>query len=51
MFDSGQYDSVRSVPQFTPNIFVTMAAYWAPDPPILKAFLATFLSFYIDICQ
>ena len=46
MFDSWQYDSDRSTPQYEFNMFVIMAT----DPPPLKAFLAT-LSFYIQFCQ
>ena len=46
MFDSWQYNSDRSAPQYEFNIFVTTAT----DPRTLKAFLAT-LSFYIQFCQ
>ena len=36
------YDSTKCAPQYEPTSSVTMATYWVPDLPILKAFLATF---------
>ena len=42
MFDTLQQDSTKCALQYGLNSFVTMATYWVPDLPILKAFLATF---------
>ena len=42
MFDSLQYDSTNCAPQYELKSSVTMATYWVPVLPILKAFLATF---------
>ena len=38
MFDTLQYDSTKCALQYQFNSFVTMATYWVPDLPILKAF-------------
>ena len=47
MFDSLQKDSTKCAPQYNLNIFVTIAAYWVPDLPNIKGFLATFgISFH-----
>jgi len=48
MFDSWQYNSARSAPQYEFNI--TRICYHGNSPRTLKAFLAT-LGFYIHICQ
>ena len=48
MFDSLQYDSTKCAPQYELNSFVTMATYWVPDLPNIKAYLATFV-FHFDI--
>ena len=42
MFDSLQYDSTKCAPQYLLSSFVTMATYWVPDLPNIKAILATF---------
>ena len=42
MFDSLQYDSTNCAPRYELKSSVTMATYWVPVLPILKAFLATF---------
>ena len=42
MFDTWQHDSTKCALQYEFNSSVTMATYWVPDLPILKAFLATF---------
>jgi len=51
MFESWQYDYMRGAPQYKPNIFDTMAMFWVPDFPILRASLATFsvLSRYLPM--
>ena len=42
MFDSLLQNSTKRAPQYELNNFVTMATYWVPDLPNIKAFLATF---------
>ena len=42
MFDTLQYDSTECALPYQLKSSVTMATYWVPDLPILKAFLATF---------
>ena len=42
-FESEMFEiPLNNAPQYDLNSSVTMATYWVPDPPILKAFLATF---------
>ena len=38
--DSLRQDFTKGAPQFEFNSFVTMAIYWVPDLPNIKAFLA-----------
>ena len=47
MFDSLHYDSTKCAPQYELNSSVTMATYWVPDLPILKAFFQFWRSILI----